>query len=395
MTPSPSTAPLRIGILAGEMSGDTLGAGLIKALKSHFPTATFEGIAGPKMIAAGCQSLADQERLAVMGLWDVLKRLPELLGIRRRIRQHFINNPPAVFIGIDSPDFNLPLEKSLRQAGIKTVHYVSPSVWAWRQNRIHGIKRSVDLMLTLLPFEASFYEQHQVPVRFVGHPLADEFPLQADRAKARASLNIAEDAILVALLPGSRQGEVALLAPDFLAAAAWCLQQNPNLRFIIPAANQKRYQQLEVLLKQFPNLPLSLVLGQSQTVMSAADAVLMASGTTALEAMLLKRPMVVAYKFSPLSYAIISRMVKSPFVSLPNLLANEMLVPEILQDAVTPESLGKPLLDYLQNPERVRELEGRFTELHRSIQKNASEKAAQAIAQLIGEPLPNKNEMAD
>lgn len=375
---------MRIGILAGEMSGDFLGAGLIAAIKKREPNAEFEGIAGPRMLAAGCRTLADQERLAVMGLWDVLKRLPELLRIRKHILRHFLANPPDVFIGIDSPDFNLTLEKKLKRAGIKTAHYVSPTVWAWRQKRIHGIARSVDLMLTLFPFEADFYQRHQVPVRFVGHPLADEFPVKPDRAQARRDLGLADSDAVVALMPGSRHGEVALLGPDFLAAAAWCRERKPELTFVIPAANGARFHQLQAMLATYPQLPVKLVEGQAQLAMTAADAVLTTSGTSTLEAMLLKRPMVVAYKFSPLTYAILSRMVKSPYVALPNLLAGRQLVPELLQSAITPESLGQPLLEYFDNPEQAVVLEQEFLAVHQQLNKNASEQAADAVLELMG-----------
>ena len=324
-----------------------------------------------------------------MGLVEPLKRLPELLRIRKTLRQHFLDNPPDVFIGIDSPDFNLSLEGKLKAAGISTVHYVSPSVWAWRQKRIVKIARSVDLMLTLLPFEAAFYEKHQVPVTFVGHPLADDFPLEVDRAQARQQLGIAEQATLVALLPGSRGGEVKMLGDLFLQAAHWCLQRNPNLQFVIPAAGAERRQQLEQQLADFRSshgeLPLRLIDGQSQTAMRAADVVLMASGTTTLEALLLKRPMVVAYKMAPLSYAIISRLVKSKFISLPNLLADRLLVPEILQDDATPEALGQALLDYVDNGERAVQLQAEFLTIHQQLRRNASERAAEAVLSLIRE----------
>src|SRR5690606_4345211 len=286
---------LRIGIVVGEASGDILGAGLMVALRKHFPEAEFSGIGGPRMLALGFHSFFPQDRLAVMGLVEPLKRLPELLKIRRFLRDHFSENPPDVFIGIDSPDFNLTLEGDLKEHGIPTVHYVSPSVWAWRQKRIIKIARSVDLMLTLLPFEAEFYERHQVPVEFVGHHLADEIPLEVDAAAARKDLHLAPNARVVALMPGSRSTEVEKHAPVFLRAAALCLKRDPGLQFVIPAANSDRYRQLHIQLNQFADLPVLLVNGgQSQKVMIAANVVLLASGTTALEALLLKRPMVIA-----------------------------------------------------------------------------------------------------
>lgn len=374
---------MRIGIVVGEASGDILGAGLMAALRRRYPDAVFEGIGGERMLAAGFHSFFPQDRLAVMGLVEPLKRLPELLRIRKHLIRHFSDNPPDVFIGIDSPDFNLTIEEKLKARGIKTVHYVSPSVWAWRQKRIIKIARAVDLMLTLLPFEASFYEQHGVPVCFVGHPLADEIPLQTDQAQARQQLNLPEQARIMALMPGSRGGEVKLLGPLFWQAAQWCLQRDAGLQFVVPAASPQRRQQIEAQLALLGPLPLTLVDGQSHTVMAAADCVLMASGTTTLEAMLLKRPMVVAYKFSGLSYAILSRLVKSPYFSLPNLLADTMLVPEILQDEVTAASLGQAMLRYFQEPQLSRDLQQQFTDIHQRIRCDASERAVAAIVELI------------
>lgn len=374
---------IRIGMVVGEASGDILGAGLMASLRKKYPEAIFEGIGGDRMVAAGFQSHYAQERLAVMGLVEPLKRLPELLRMRKSIVQHFVDNPPDVFIGIDSPDFNLTIEERLKQQGIKTVHYVSPSVWAWRQKRIVKIARSVDLMLTLLPFEARFYEEHQVPVCFVGHPLADDIAMEPDQANARKHLGIDTKKTLIALMPGSRGGEVKLLGPIFWQTADWCLKQRPDLQFVVPAANAQRRAQIDEQLSQFESLPITVIDGQSHEVMEASDAVLMASGTTTLEAMLLKRPMVVAYKMAWLSFAIISRLVKSAYFSLPNLLANKPLVPEILQKQVTPEKLGATLLDYFDDPEKTQKLKQEYVDLHCSIRRDASEKAAAAIVELI------------
>ena len=374
---------LRIGIVVGEASGDILGAGLMTALRKHFPNAEFFGIGGPRMLALGFHSFFPQDRLAVMGLVEPLKRLPELLKIRAFLRDHFIANPPAVFIGIDAPDFNLTLEGDLKEKGILTAHYVSPSVWAWRQKRVHKIARSVDLMLTLLPFEAEFYQQHQVPVAFVGHHLADEIPLDVDQQAARNTLHIAQDAKVVALLPGSRSNEVERLGQLFMETAVHCLRRNPALQFIIPAANADRYRQLHLQLSSYIDYPIHLVNGQSQTVMAAADVVLMASGTTALEAMLLKRPMVIAYKLSWLSWAILSRMVKTPYVGLPNLLAGKKLVPELLQDDATPENMSAAVMHYFEHPQETQALRDTFYDMHQSIKRNASDRAADAIAELI------------
>lgn len=377
---------LRIGMLAGEASGDILGAGLIAALQKRFRQVEVVGIAGPRMQALGAESLFPMERLSVMGLVEPLKRLPELLKIRRSLRQHFITNPPDLFIGIDSPDFNLGLEEALRSAGIPTMHYVSPSVWAWRQGRIKKIARAVDHMLTLLPFEAEFYREHDVPVTFVGHPLADEIPLEVDVQAARRALGFAEDDQVVALLPGSRGGEVRLLGPLFLQAAQWCYQRRRNLRFVLPAASAERKAQLQQQVADLPGaeeLPLTILDGQSQQALAAADAVLIASGTATLETMLMNKPMVVAYKMASLSYAIFSRMLHTPWVSLPNLLAQRELVPEILQDDATPEALGAALLNYFDDPLLGDQLRRTFSEMHQELRRDASEKAADAVCNLI------------
>ncbi|MFA7553366.1 MAG: lipid-A-disaccharide synthase [Spongiibacteraceae bacterium] len=387
-------AILRIGIVAGEASGDILGAGLMRAITSQcvdgdFDQIVFEGIGGPLMIAEGFDSRVPMDRLSVMGFVEPLKRLPELLRIRRDIKSHFINQPPDLFIGIDSPDFTLNIELALRKAGILTAHYVSPSVWAWRQGRIKNIARSVDRMLTLLPFEADFYHQHNVPVTFVGHPLADQFSLdlgelEQQKLVAREQLGIAANDTLVALLPGSRGGEVKLLGQPFIETARWCVHHRPDLKFIIPAANELRKQQLQDMLQEHgKGLPIRLVDGQSQTVMAAADTVLMASGTTTLEALLLKKPMVVAYKLAPLTFMIASRLVKSAFFSLPNLLAGERLVPEILQDEVRPEMLGPLVLEQLQDRSRRQQLIQRFTDIHQALKLNASERAAKVLLAMI------------
>jgi len=377
------TSRLRIGIVVGEASGDILGAALMNSLRKRFPDAEFCGIGGARMLEQGFNSFFPQDRLAVMGLVEPLKRLPELLRIRRFLIDHFIENPPAVFIGIDSPDFNLTIEEKLKAQGIKTVHYVSPSVWAWRQKRIVKIARSVDLMLTLLPFEAEFYHDHHVPVEFVGHHLADEIPLDIDQQAARAHFHLDADAKVIALLPGSRHSEVEKLGPLFMQTAAFCLQQDPTLKFIIPAANADRYRQLHLQLSDYVELPVQLVQGQSQQVMAAADVLLIASGTTALEAMLLKRPMVIAYRLAWLSWAILSRMVKTPFVGLPNLLAGRSMVPELLQDDATPEKMSQALMHYFTQPDETAALKQSFYEMHEQLRRDASERAADAVAQLI------------
>ncbi|MFI2810567.1 lipid-A-disaccharide synthase [Microbulbifer sp. JSM ZJ756] len=383
--------PLRVGILAGEASGDILGAGLVAELQSRFPDIQVEGIAGPRMQAQGVRSLFPMERLSVMGLVEPLKRLPELLRIRRSLRDHFLDNPPDVFIGIDSPDFNLSLEQSLHEGGIPTVHYVSPSVWAWRRGRIKKIARAVDHMLTLLPFEADFYREHQVPVTFVGHPLADEIPLQPDTEAARVELGYGPEDRVIALLPGSRGGEVKLLGPLFLQVAHWCRQRRPELKFVLPAANEARHGELSAMLEKYPDLDVQLLQGQSHTALAAADNVLIASGTATLETMLLKKPMVVAYKMAGLSYAIFSRMLKTPWVALPNLLAQRELVPEILQDQATPENLGAALLQYFDDPLLYDQLQREFSELHQMLRRNASSRAADAVCDLLAQAKNNRD----
>lgn len=380
-----SLARFTIGMVAGEASGDILGAGLVSALRQRYPNARFIGIGGTEMEAAGFQSLVPMERLSVMGLVEVLGRLRELIGIRKRLREFFIANPPAVFIGIDSPDFTLGLERQLRALGTTTVHYVSPSVWAWRQNRIHGIARSVDLMLTLLPFEASFYHQHQVPVAFVGHPLADRIPLQPPVREAREALGLAPDQAVVALLPGSRAGELSSLGPLFLRAARALLASRPDVRFLVPCVNPVRLSQMQQYLDAEPGLKgqVKLVLGRSREVMAAANVVLLASGTATLEAMLLKRPMVVAYRLSPITYRIVSKMVRITHIALPNLLTDVPLVPEFIQDAATPERLAEAVLKRIEDDSQV-ELEQRaFHAVHETLRCNASERAADAISALL------------
>ncbi len=374
---------IHIAIVVGEASGDILGAALMQELRKSFPSATFSGIGGPRMLAQGFHSYFPQDRLAVMGLIEPLKRIFELLRIRKFLREHFIKNPPSVFIGIDSPDFNLSLEESLKEKGIKTVHYVSPSVWAWRQKRVLKVKRAVDLILTLLPFEAKFYQDHQVPVEFVGHHLADEIPLQTDKIAARKSLGLPESGRLVALLPGSRSSEVERMADLFMRAGVFCLEQDPQLHFIIPAANTDRYRQLHIALNDYVDFPFTLFNGHSHEVMAAADVVLLASGTVTLEAMLLKKPMVVAYKMAPITYKILSCLIKTPFVSLPNLLAQKLLVPELLQDKATPQALSNAVMNYFENPDEVNRLVDDFKNMHGILRRNASECAAKAIASLI------------
>ncbi|MBB1616278.1 lipid-A-disaccharide synthase [Pseudomonas protegens] len=370
---------LRIALVAGEASGDILGAGLMRALKVQHPAVEFIGVGGPLMEAEGLVSYFPMERLAVMGLVEVLGRLRELLARRKKLIQTLIAEKPDVFIGIDAPDFTLNIELKLRQAGIKTVHYVSPSVWAWRQKRVLKIREGCDLMLTLFPFEARFYEEKGVPVKFVGHSLADAIPLEADRAAARAELGLPEGP-LVALMPGSRGGEVGRLGALFLDAAQRLRAMRPGVRFIMPCASPERRVQLEQLLAN-RDLPLTLLDGQSHKALAACDAVLIASGTATLEALLYKRPMVVAYRLAPLTFWILKRMVKSPYISLPNLLAQRLLVPELLQDDATADALAQTLSPLIEGGE---EQTRGFDEIHRTLRRDASNQAAQAVLGLIG-----------
>jgi lipid-A-disaccharide synthase len=372
-------ANLRIALVAGEASGDILGAGLMRALKARHSAVEFIGVGGPLMQAEGLTSYFPMERLSVMGLVEVLGRLRELLARRKLLIQTLIEENPDVFIGIDAPDFTLNIELRLRQAGIKTVHYVSPSVWAWRQKRVLKIREGCDLMLTLLPFEARFYEEKGVPVRFVGHTLADTIPLHADRAAARAELGL-PDGPLVALMPGSRGGEVGRLGTLFFDAAERLQALKPGVRFVLPCASPQRRAQIETLL-QGRNLPLTLLDGQSHLALAACDAVLIASGTATLEALLYKRPMVVAYRLAPLTFWILKRMVKSPYISLPNLLAQRLLVPELLQDDATPEALAQTLLPLIDGGE---EQTRGFDAIHRTLRRDASNQAADAVLTLIG-----------
>jgi len=375
---------MRIYLVAGELSGDILGAGLMQALKRRRPDAEFRGIGGPRMLAEGLHSLYPLETLSVMGLVEVLKHLPGLIKVRRHLRRDALAWEPDAMIGIDAPDFNLGLERQLRDTGIPTAHYVSPSVWAWRQGRVKSIAQSVDAMLTFLPFEAAFYARHDVPVAFVGHPLADELPLDNDRQAARAALGVSSTAPLLAVLPGSRGNEIRFLGPTFLDSVAWLRERIPALQVIVPAASPARREELEALLAEHPVRDIVVLCdGESRQAMTAADAVLLASGTAALEAMLCHRPMVVAYKMAPATHWLAKRMVKTDWISLPNLIAQETLVPELVQDAASHEAIGAALLEWLGDDAKRQAMETRFADLHATLQRGASERAAEAIESLI------------
>lgn len=378
------STPLRIGIIAGEMSGDLLGAGVMAAIRKRRPNVQFVGIGGPAMVREGLDALYAMDRLAVMGVVEVLKRLPELLSIRRDVLSAFAKQPPDIFIGIDSPDFNLRIARELHAQGVKTVHYVSPTVWAWRQGRIHSIKRTVDLMLTLFPFEAAFYEKHAVPVRFVGHPFAHQMDINIDNALAKRHWGFQPGDKVLAVLPGSRAGELKFMGPLFIETMRQLLALEPRIRFVIPYANEARRRQFEQQLLDFGvDLPIMGVDGHSREVMAGADAVLATSGTVTLEAALLKRPMVVAYKWGAVSHAIISRMVKTDFIALPNILAGERLVPEFVQEQATPEQLARSVLQQLEDIGLRKYLRERFDQIHLALRKDANEEAAAAVLSLL------------
>lgn len=390
MVDSPSTstestaarcAPQRIAIIAGETSGDTLAAGLIASLKQHWPDASFEGIAGPQMSAAGCTVLVESEKLAVMGLVEVLKHLRPLLAIRRKLLTRWQQNPPDMFIGVDAPDFNLPVEKVLKSQGVPTVHYVSPSVWAWRRKRLITMRESADLLLTLFPFEPQMYAPYGTQATFVGHPRADTLPLQPDRLAARAQLGLPPDNTLVALLPGSRSGEIQRHAGLFLEAAQTLSDPDSAMQFIVPCVHARARAQIAAQLDQFPELPVSLVDGQATAVMQACDIGLIASGTATLEALLCGLPMVVSYKIAPMSYRLVRwlNLIKSESISLPNFLAGDKLVPEILQDDATPDRLAREMQHLLTHDDTRNRMRSQFALIHQQLRKDASKSAALAI----------------
>ena len=377
-----------IAIIAGEVSGDILGAGLIHALKAHYPNAKFIGIGGERMIAEGFETLFDMEELSVMGLVEVLKHLPRLLKIRRSIIDQLSALKPDIFIGIDAPDFNLDVELKLKQQGIKTIHYVSPSVWAWRQKRVYKIAAATNLVLAFLPFEKAFYDRFNVPCRFIGHTMADAIPLKPNREEACQLLNLDSTQRYVAMLVGSRGAEVEFLSEPFLQTAQLLHQRYPDVKFLVPLINQKRRQQFEQIKQRVaPELDMILLDGNARAAMITAEATLLASGTAALEAMLCKSPMVVGYRMKPFTYFLAKRLVKTKYVSLPNLLADEMLVPELIQDDCHPTKLTEKLSLYLSEDKSAVQnryvLLQRFAELHQMIQCNADQQAAQAVIDLL------------
>lgn len=367
----------KVMIVSGEQSGDILGAGLIRSLKSHFPKCEFIGIGGERMIAEGLVSSYPIERLSVMGFVEPLKRLPELLSIIKDLKSKFRSEHPDMFIGVDSPDFNIRLELAAKAQGIYSVHYVSPSVWAWRQGRVKKIEKAVDLMLALLPFEADFYKKHHVPVAFVGHPLADELPLEPNRGAAREALGLDQSIPICALMPGSRRAEVDQLLPIFLESARLLKLKYPSLIFILPAATAERFTQIETELTGFEDF-VKLIDGGSHEAMIASNCVVMASGTTTLEALLLKRPMVITYRWPRLTWEILKRLVKVPWVGLPNLLSQKQIVPELLQNNARPEIIAEKVSEYLEQ-DGAPNIEAQFLDIHRLLKRDASASAAKAI----------------
>lgn len=369
-------------IVVGEHSGDTLGAGLMVALKKQFPQAKFIGIGGDKMHKLGFESLFAMDELAVMGIVEVLGRLGRLLHVRKSLVEYFTANQPDIFIGIDAPDFNIGLELRLKEQKIKTVHYVSPSVWAWREKRIFKIARATDMVLSLLPFEKAFYDKHQVPCTFVGHPLADDIPMENDKEKARCELGLPSDSKVLALMPGSRGGELSRLLAPFFASAEQLKADDENLIIIAPMVSEKRAQQFNKLKAEIaPNLAVEVIIDKTQTVMAASDCLLTASGTVTLEAALIKRPMVICYKFNLLTYWLAKWLVKLQWFSLPNLLANKTLVPELLQDEVCAERIIPLLKERLYQDQT--QLNDSFTTIHQQLKCNASEQAANAVVAIL------------
>jgi len=372
---------MRICVVAGEASGDMLGAALIRSLQARWPGLEFYGIAGPKMIAEGARSLYPMEKLAVRGYVEVLRNLREILAIRHGLRRRLLADPPDLFIGIDAPDFNLGLETKLRAAGIPAVHYVSPSIWAWRPERVHAIGRAVDRMLVMFPFEQALYEKAGIPVSYVGHPLADAMPLAPDRAEARAQLRLGASAVPVALLPGSRVDELERHADLFIDTAAEIARQRPEARFFVPLATRETrdYFEKRLYVKEARELPIQILIGHAQLALHAAEAAIVASGTATLEAALARCPMVITYKLSPVTYRMVMRRALLPYFGLPNILAGEFVVPELLQDDATPANLAQALGNWLDHKAAREGIRAHFARLHEQLACGHDERIAQAL----------------
>ncbi|HWU83345.1 MAG TPA: lipid-A-disaccharide synthase [Methylophilaceae bacterium] len=371
----------KVGIVAGEASGDLLGSHLIRALKKHRPDIEFIGIAGPKMQSEGARSLFPIERLSVRGYVEVLRHLPGLLRIRSELAQFFIKTKPDLFIGIDAPDFNFGLEKKLKRKGIRTIHYVSPSIWAWRKGRIGKIRRAVSHMLALFPFEPAIYDQAGIPVTYVGHPLADILPMTPDKQGARERLKLKEDKLVIAMLPGSRQSEVKQLADLYVKTAKLIAEEQPEVQFLVPLITRETRAIFEraIYANQADETPIQILFGHAHMAMEAADAVIVASGTATLEAALLKRPMVITYRMPRISWWILKRMNYLPYVGLPNILAGRFVVPELLQNDAVPEKLAEATLRMVSDKALMQEIGAEFSRIHEALRQNTEEKAAQAI----------------
>ncbi|MGO9445232.1 MAG: lipid-A-disaccharide synthase [Thiobacillaceae bacterium] len=368
----------KVGLVAGENSGDLLGSHLIAALIAKQPELQFEGIAGPRMAEMGCRVLHSSDRLAVNGYVEVIRHLPALLKLRHDIARHFERHRPDVFVGIDAPDFNFGLEERLKRSGIRTVHFVSPSLWAWRGERIHSIKRAVSQMLVVFPFEEDLYARAGIPVCYVGHPLADVLPLQPDSVAARQALGLPSDGEVAALLPGSRRGEIKRLLPVLLETGKLLAKRRPGMHFVLPIASDALAGPIRAQVAS-SGLSVTLTSGQSTQAMTAADVVVLASGTATLEAMLLKKPMVITYKVPALTYSIVLRKAQLPWVGLPNILLKRFAVPELLQREATPQALAGAAEAWLQSPEKVASLKGEFLAMHQALRCNAAERIADAL----------------
>ncbi|WP_254048261.1 lipid-A-disaccharide synthase [Uliginosibacterium sp. TH139] len=377
---------MRIAMVAGEASGDLLASHLIAAVRERVPDAEFVGIGGPRMQAAGLQSWWSAETLAVMGFVDVLKRLPELLRVRSGLLRRLKQEPPDLFIGVDAPDFNLPVERKLRRAGVRTMHYVSPSIWAWRGGRVYKIGRAAQHVLCLFPFEPEIYAKQGIAASFVGHPLADVFPLEDQRLKARELLQIDAEEQVLAILPGSRNGEVSRLAPIYVETIKRLAAERPALRFLVPLITRSTRDIFEKALHEAGagELPIRLMFGHAHDAMAASDVVLVASGTATLEAALLKRPMVISYKVGKWTFKIVRAMGYLPWVGLPNILAREFLVPELLQNDATPEKLSAALGKWLDDAAARAALAGKFEQMHLSLRQNNADKAAAVVLAALG-----------
>ena len=370
---------VRIGIVAGEASGDLLGSHLIEALKKKRTDIEFVGIAGPKMLRQGAISLFPIERLSVRGYIEVLKHLWGLLKLRRQLLNHFLDQPLDLFIGIDAPDFNFWLEKKLKKRGVKTIHYVSPSIWAWRKNRIKKIKKAVTEILALFPFEPALYQNAGVAVTYVGHPLADILPIEPDVAAAREVLKLDAKDLVVAMLPGSRQSEVQQHAHLFVETAKLIFAERPDAKFLVPLITRETRQIFELAIFNEHDLPIDLLFGHAHDAMEAADVVIVASGTATLEAALLKKPMIITYRMPKLSWQLLKRMRLQPYVGLPNILAGKFVVPELLQDDATPDNLAQTALKLVTDKANLSEIKKEFTEIHHQLRQNTAEKAAAAV----------------